>query len=282
MAAAAEGLRRRLSEWALAEVAPGRLVPWLPVAFGFGIVGYFTADREPVWWATAGLALAGIAVAFVARRRAVGFPLALAFAAMALGFATATLKTARIAHPVLQTTVSSAIVSGFVEIREERARSDRVVIHVHRFETARRVAEKPDRIRVAVRKGTAPAVGSFVELKAHLSPPLPPLRPGGYDFARDMYFQRIGASGYALGAIKTVAPPVAPGLWLRYASFIDGLREAIDKRIRAVVAGDRGSIASALITGKRDAISPPVNDAMYISSLAHVLSISGYHMAVVA
>src|SRR4029077_19245202 len=39
---------------------------------------------------------------------------------------------------------------------------------------------------------------------------------------------------------------------------------------------------SALITGKRDAISTPVNDAMYVSSLAHVLSISGYHMAVVA
>jgi competence protein ComEC len=115
-----------------------------------------------------------------------------------------------------------------------------------------------------------------------LSPPLPPLRPGGYDFARDMYFQRIGASGYALGAIKTVAPPVEQSLWLRYAAFIDGIRDSLDKRIRSVISGDRGSIASALITGKRDAISAPVNDAMYISSLAHVLSISGYHMAVVA
>ena len=37
-----------------------------------------------------------------------------------------------------------------------------------------------------------------------------------------------------------------------------------------------------MITGKRDAISPPVNEAMYVSGLAHVLSISGYHMAVVA
>ncbi len=37
-----------------------------------------------------------------------------------------------------------------------------------------------------------------------------------------------------------------------------------------------------MITGKRDTISPPVNEAMYVSSLAHVLSISGYHMAVVA
>ena len=64
---------------------------------------------------------------------------------------------------------------------------------------------KPQRVRVAVRKGTAPAVGSFVAFKAHLSPPLQPLRPGGYDFARDMYFQGIGASGYVLGKIRTRA-----------------------------------------------------------------------------
>ena len=63
---------------------------------------------------------------------------------------------------------------------------------------------------------------------------------------------------------------------------MDGMREAIDKRIRAVLPGDKGAIASALITGKRDAISTPVNEAMYVSGLVHVLSISGYHMAVVA
>ena len=49
-----------------------------------------------------------------------------------------------------------------------------------------------------------------------------------------------------------------------------------------VLPGDRGSIASALITGKRNAISAPVSNAFYISSLAHVLAISGFHMAVVA
>ncbi|MGB8554932.1 MAG: ComEC/Rec2 family competence protein [Pseudolabrys sp.] len=182
---------------------------------------------------------------------------------------------------VLQRPISSAVLAGFVEIREERERSDRIVLRVQRFEAAGVVAA-PERVRVAVRKGSAPAVGIFVELKAHLSPPLQPLRPGGYDFARDMYFQRIGASGYALGAIKMKAPPIERGFWLSYASVIDDLRESMDKRIRAAIPGDSGSIASALITGKRDAISTPVNDAMYVSSLAHVLSISGYHMAVVA
>jgi competence protein ComEC len=85
-----------------------------------------------------------------------------------------------------------------------------------------------------------------------------------------------------LGRIRTAEAPRAPGLRLRYAAVMDGMREAIDKRIRAVLPGDKGAIASALITGKRDAISTPVNEAMYVSGLAHVLSISGYHMAVVA
>jgi competence protein ComEC len=136
-------------------------------------------------------------------------------------------------------------------------------------------------VRVSVRKGTAPAVGAFVAFKARLTPPLEPLLPGGYDFARDMYFRSIGASGFVLGRIQISEPPVAGGFWLRYATVIDDMREAIDKRIRAVVPGDKGAIASALITGKRDAISAPVNDAMYVSGIGHVLSISGYHMVIV-
>ena len=47
LAARAAWLGRLIAQWAAAEVAPGRLLPWLPVAFGFGIVAYFTADREP-------------------------------------------------------------------------------------------------------------------------------------------------------------------------------------------------------------------------------------------
>ena len=209
------------------------------------------------------------------------FPLALGAAAVAAGFATATVKRAIIAHPVLSAPVWNVEVAGFVERREERERSDRITVRVDRI-AGPRLNETLERIRVSVRKGSAPAVGSFVEFKARLSPPLEPLRPGGYDFARDMYFQQIGASGFVLGRIRTAEAPGAPTLWLRYATVIDGMREAIDKRIRAVVPGDQGAIASALITGKRDAISTPVNEAMYTSSLAHVLSISGYHMALVA
>src|SRR3979409_2492058 len=98
-----------------------------------------------------------------------------------------------------------------------------------------------------------------------------------------MFFQGIGASGLVTGAVKTVAaPPVSGGLSLRYAAFMQGLRDAIDARIRTALDGDKRAIATALLTGRRDAISGPVNDAMLISGLGNVLSISGCHMAVVA
>ena len=179
-----------LKEWALADVAPGRLVPWLPVAFGSGIALYFAAEHEPSAFAAAALALTCVVGAMLLRRRPVAFPLALAFTAIAAGFAVATLRSANIAHPVLAAPATLSI-SGWVEVREERERSDRIVVGAHRVEGGR-LPQRLERVRVAVRKGTAPPVGAFVEMRARLAPPLPPLRPGGYDFARDLYFQKVG------------------------------------------------------------------------------------------
>jgi competence protein ComEC len=126
------------------------------------------------------------------------------------------------------------------------------------------------------------AGGRLVAFKAHLSPPLPPLWPGGYDFACCMYFQRIGASGFVLGAIRAVPVPGGPGFWLRAAAFFDAMREVINGRIHAVLPADRGSIASALAMGKRDAIFVLVVNAFCVSNLAHVLEILGYHIAAVS
>ena len=277
----ARRLVERVRAWIAVEFGPGRLVPWLAIAFGCGIAIYFAIDREPTPWAAGLLLAAAVAATVLSRHRPFAFPLAMGAAALAAGLATATAKRVIIAHPVLSAALWNVDIAGFVEVREERERSDRIVVRVERI-AAPRLEEPLERVRVSVRKGTAPAVGAFVEFKARLSPPLEPLRPGGYDFARDMYFNRIGASGFVLGRIRDAEMPHAPSLRLRYATVVDGMREAIDQRIRAVLPGDKGAIASAVITGKRDAITPPVNEAMYVSGLAHVLSISGYHMAVVA
>ena len=78
--------------------------------------------------------------------------------------AVGTLRSAGIAHPVLAAPATLTI-SGWVELREERERSDRIVVRAHRVE-GERLAQTLVRVRVAVRKGTAPAVGAFVEMRA--------------------------------------------------------------------------------------------------------------------
>src|SRR5262249_57922444 len=120
-------------------------------------------------------AVAVIAVALCAGtlllRRQKVFPVAVMLAAAAAGFAIATWKTARVAHGVLAKPIYSVALTGFVETRDIRERTDRFVLRVVSMDSARG-AIRLERVRLSVKKGTAPDVGSFVELKARLQPPL--------------------------------------------------------------------------------------------------------------
>ena len=115
------------------------------------------------------IALALVLVAILARARPIAFPLLVAAAAACAGFATITIKSALIAHPVLHHPTSAVAIAGWVEVREERERTDRIVVKVERLESSRRLDEAPERVRVSVRKGQAPPVGAFIEMQARLN-----------------------------------------------------------------------------------------------------------------
>ncbi len=149
-----------LQTWARAEAGPGRLLPWVPVAFGAGIALYFAAEHEPVAW-VAGSIAAVLAGAALLSRRQRWFPLVVVLAAVAAGFAIAALKTARIAHGVLAKPIYGVALSGFVETHEERERTDRFVLRLVTMESPRSPVQL-ERVRLSVRKGAAPSVGSFV------------------------------------------------------------------------------------------------------------------------
>src|SRR5690606_36846848 len=90
-----------LKEAAALDFGPGRLFPWMPVAFGLGIALYFGAEREPSWVAAVGaFGLLALATA-CARRRPVAFPAGLLLSALAAGFAMVSLRAAVIEHPVI-------------------------------------------------------------------------------------------------------------------------------------------------------------------------------------
>jgi competence protein ComEC len=252
---------------------------WLPVAFGIGIAAYFGLHSEPPVWS--GIAAAGLSVAWVVLRWPRADALAaLAFATAATGFATASLHTRSAAAPVLERKLNYAEIGGRVlevEARQESVRLllDRVVI------AEVPPGRTPTRIRVTVRKPPDDIrPGDHLSGRVTLMPPSPPAAPGAFDFARDAFFDRIGAVGYTLGRPRIERPP-AEGFSFRL--WVADVRQSLTARIRAAIADPgAGSVAAALITGDRAAIPADVNAAMRDSGLAHLLSISGLHLSLVA
>src|SRR5260370_38830526 len=133
---------QRVREWATAEVAPGRLVPWLAIAFRCGTIIYFAGERDPAPRAAALLLAVTVAAAILCRHRPFALPATVGIAAVAAGFATASIKREIIAHPVLAAPVWNVELAGFVEVREERQRSDRIVVLLEPVDSAR-LNERP-------------------------------------------------------------------------------------------------------------------------------------------
>ena len=106
--------------------------------------------------------------------------------------------------------------------------------------------------------------------------------PGGFDFSRKAYFAGLGAVGFSLSPVKILnkAPPPPFDIVLR--AKIDGLRRGIEQRILENIPGERGAVVIALITGERGRIPEETLGALRNSGLAHMLAISGLHMALMA
>jgi competence protein ComEC len=121
--------------------------------------------------------------------------------------------------------------------------------------------------------------GAFVRVVAVLRPPPEPSLPHGYDFARWAYFQSIGGVGFAYGAPRILQSAPPPRWGARLSAAIEDLRLAMTARITRIVPGPDGAIAAALITGARASIAEDDESAYRDSGLAHVLSISGVHLA---
>ncbi len=256
---------------------------WMPVLLGLGIGLYFSLPSEPhILTALAPLAVM-LALTFAAPRR-LGVMLALtALTATAVGFALAKLRVEWVRAPVLAKEMSSVEVRGYVELVEPKAaRGQRITLRVTSVGDLSPAA-RPYRVRLSTGRA-APGLqaGSAVRVRATLMPPAEPALPGDYDFARQAWFERLGALGYTFAAAELDASAAPPPWDLQAWATVERLRQGIAQRVTAVLPGQTGAIAVALITGERGGITEATNNAFRDSGLLHVLSISGLHMAVMA
>ena len=270
-ALALPAIRERVADALGREAEQRRLFPWLAVAFGAGILLFFTAaDGVPSLAAPLICALAGLASVPFLGARPVGLAVVLGLAAGLLGFAAATWRVSQVAAPVLARPMIAPL-TGTIESLDERELGARLIIRVGSFGSLAADA-RPRRVRVSFRKAPALRPGDTISATARLLPPPEAARPGGYDFARDAYFQGIGAVGSLIGAITVSEPSEPPPLWLRFAASLDDARNALTRRIAGSEGGQAGAVAAALVTGKRGLIGPAANDALRAAGIYHVVS----------
>ncbi|MEK7245695.1 MAG: ComEC/Rec2 family competence protein [Pseudomonadota bacterium] len=266
-----------------------RLALWLPVFLGVGIGVYFALPSEPGWWmgtllvvATGGL----MAAARLVSPSGLGRVAAGALIATALGFAAAQVRTASVAAPVLEQKTSPVSLSGRIVLVETLPAGEGARITLDRIRSSLIAPERtPEYVRVRLKRPPAePLVpGDWISARAVLSPPPAPSAPGAFDFQRHAYFRSLGAVGFVIGGVTRIARAEdGPGGEGEFWRGLERLRQDLTLRIQTALPGATGAVAAALMTGDRSAIPASLNAAMRDSGLAHLLSISGLHVGLVA
>ncbi len=268
----------RISDWldAVCDRERDQLALWLPVALGIGIACWFVIPQRDGWIAfilgTLGAALASL---FLLGPGRMGRMLAVALVFSAIGCGLVWLRAESVAAVRLDRP-QVAIFTGKIEHIELLTARAMVRLQV----TVDPGQALPPRVRVNVddqymARDVQP--GARIRIRARLMPPGEALLPGGYDFGRIAWFRGIGATGRALDSIAVLAREPATGFSGQIALWRAALTAHIERRL----PGSPGGISAAFVTGDQGAITEEDAAAMRTAGLAHLLSISGLHVAVV-
>ena len=213
------------------EARERRFFLWLPVCFLIGVLGYFAALREPSPFAVlAGLMICSLVSVLAHWRGALrlsAFFCAVAF--LFAGLSAAVLRSASVAAPVLPSPKVAKVTAYIESVDERRAGGGRMLLRVGEIEGLAREAT-PKKIRVTIRVLGALQAGDTIRATMRLIPPAEPSEPGGYDFAREAYFQSIGAVGNVVSRVKMAEPVNVPWL-VDVSASIDRARNDLTRRI---------------------------------------------------
>jgi competence protein ComEC len=250
---------------------------WSPVLLLAGIFAYFSLTTEPTIGICAASCVAGISGLIFGRR----YLVVQAVAVVLFGFGIAKVRELQVSTPLLRTSVHDVAIKGTIYDINFIGKSRATLLIDTESITDVSAEEMPRRVRLqATLKEVHPSIGDIAMLTADLRPLPRPASPRGFDYGRSLYFQSVGAVGYATKATFEVPEQIAFTYKTRRA--FHSLRQELGARIRSVIDGPLGAFADALITGERAAIPKAMTESLQRSGLYHILSISGLHMSLVA
>jgi competence protein ComEC len=269
-------IRRGLYAAALDALEQRRLFILLPFAIIAGLVASLAGTLQPGPAALGVVGALAIFAMLATLRSTIALRIATLFAAFWLGFALLAIHGALFGTEMLGRAVYGDYQGHVDDVLSEGEGGRRVILSS--------VAPAGDgralpirRARVVV-EGPDLAPGDVIRAPIRFYPVPGPVLPGGFDTQFHAYFDGIGAYGSATAAASIVSTG-EPGTPARV---VDGIRSVIATRIDARLAQPAAGIARALITGDQSAVTDDARETMATAGLAHVLSVSGLHLTIVA
>ena len=249
-----------------------RIALWFPVVFGAGIGFYFSLPKEPLITTTFCVFLCACFLVRDCRKNAVYLFAAGFFLLFCAGIFFTQLRVFSLSEPRIKMRTGLLSVTGIVQdvLEYPDGRSRLILKNV-------RISSFPDwktpvKIWLNLPAGSqTPQTHDIIETEAFLSTPYPASTPSGFDFSRTLYFRQIGAIGSAAGDLKILKQ-----------SDSSTVRSAINKKIDNVMPADTAGVAKALITGSTKGIPSDVVQNYRDAGIAHILSVSGLHMSLLA
>jgi len=274
------------SGWALClqqalDAESDRWFLWVPVCFAIGIGAYFSLSNEPSSLTGLCLLAASVCLCTVCRNRPFACAACIALVCASLGFTNAKFRTSLVDSPRLEGSGRVVTLNAWVEgVERRQPKGHRLTLRL-----MPRTDGKGDmlhRVRVTSRFGEPPSTGQAITLRAVLRPIPEPVQPRGFDFSRKVFYSRLGAVGFSISKPTLLAGREEAPLSVKIRGMIDSVRRGIEARISAVLPEKSAAVTVALITGDRGGIPQDTLQALRDSGLAHLLAISGMHMAVMA
>ncbi len=253
------------------------------VAFAVGIFIYFAWPVEPDWrWVAAACGVSG-GVFWALREKPNIWPSLIWLIFMAtLGLGRLVWHSAEVETPRLPQQERTYRVEGWVSAIETSGKSERYVIETL---AVRGMAEAdiPKRLRVRVTKRPDPpiAAGTTINWLVAAKAPPAPVVPGGYDPGQAAYFKEIGGFGFGYGAPEAQTSAEL-GVWDSARRAVVRWRYGIADRVMEVAPAKTAGLQAALMTGVRRFIPAAQTENLRVAGLAHILAISGLHMALLA
>jgi competence protein ComEC len=210
------------------------------------------------------------------------WPAARLSALFALGFLWAALQAQQVQQSILDPRLEGRplLVEGTVaDIPRQFSDKDiRFLLHVERASDADTAQAFTGTIRLSwYRTDQRPALGERWQLAVKLKRPHGYANPGGFDYERWLFQQRISATGYVRKDARNRR------LAADAAGFMASLRRYIASRFDALDSGS-GSLPliRALTIGERGTLTPAHWDTLRATGTSHLMAISGLHISLVA